>query len=582
MSVAKVVLILCKPRWLVALGWMISYFCVACVTAGVSESAEPLRYLCEPKQKFSYEVHVTIDEDDRVKTLKGNVHYLVDSVEKEQLRITYRGGLAESAKLKQIEHGGVPDGLLFGTRGFPGVAFSPFSRPTFTGQVQSTNRITLSLTGSVLAMDGDSQLPYLLGNLSLLPFEILPESNERQWKVDTGTSITEESNSRRPFGAFGPFANYDTRKVQSASETIEYRVDKEGGELISIKKTYGLKTPVTGENEAFEMTGTGTWVFNVAEHVPESLDMTYQLVVKKGNSSTTFPVSVKFTRISAAQLAKMEADAKRLREEHEQKQAADKLKAETPLTDEQKDSALAVLNSEDPKQLLVTLKELAAKSLAEPDAEIAGAIEDLLAHTDAAIAKAASGALMKWSSSYKVKMELKKAYEGPSPVKSTDREVNSSTPLYVGQIVQAQEHGHFWIPAVVKDLLGDGRVQVEFLAWGKTNRSASLARRSLQLAPEELEQPARPQAARLASPSGSPFSRTWSDATGRFKVEAEFLSSANGKVLLRRSDGREVELPIEKLSGKDQEAIIKLNEEILKLENPFEPKAAVENPFEPK
>jgi len=53
----------------------------------------------------------------------------------------------------------------------------------------------------------------------------------------------------------------------------------------------------------------------------------------------------------------------------------------------------------------------------------------------------------------------------------------------------------------------------------------------------------------LASPA---FARTWTDTQGR-TIEAEWDGLANGKVQLKRADGRVVSVPLEKLSAEDQE-----------------------------
>lgn len=46
--------------------------------------------------------------------------------------------------------------------------------------------------------------------------------------------------------------------------------------------------------------------------------------------------------------------------------------------------------------------------------------------------------------------------------------------------------------------------------------------------------------------------RTWVDASGRYSVEATFVRLDSGKVTLRKDDGSELRIPIEKLSDKDQ------------------------------
>ena len=60
--------------------------------------------------------------------------------------------------------------------------------------------------------------------------------------------------------------------------------------------------------------------------------------------------------------------------------------------------------------------------------------------------------------------------------------------------------------------------------------------------------------------------RTWTDATGRFKVDAKLISQANGSVTLRRRDEQEIVLPFEKLSEPDRE-FLTANDEA----NPFRP-----------
>ncbi len=46
--------------------------------------------------------------------------------------------------------------------------------------------------------------------------------------------------------------------------------------------------------------------------------------------------------------------------------------------------------------------------------------------------------------------------------------------------------------------------------------------------------------------------RTWSDSTGKFKVEAELVSAQDGKVQLRKVDGKEITVPLKRLTEADQ------------------------------
>ena len=54
----------------------------------------------------------------------------------------------------------------------------------------------------------------------------------------------------------------------------------------------------------------------------------------------------------------------------------------------------------------------------------------------------------------------------------------------------------------------------------------------------------------LAEPTGF---RTWTDATGKFNVEARLVGFASGAVSLRKKDGKQpLSIPLKRLSAPDQ------------------------------
>src|SRR5688500_3863783 len=57
----------------------------------------------------------------------------------------------------------------------------------------------------------------------------------------------------------------------------------------------------------------------------------------------------------------------------------------------------------------------------------------------------------------------------------------------------------------------------------------------------------------VAGLSGAEEQRTWKDATGKFEVQATLVRVADGKAYLRRTDGREIAVPVEKLSQADRD-----------------------------
>lgn len=139
--------------------------------------AEPLRYRWAADGQFVYDVEITADLPDAVETLTGKIVYQVKSTDSPS-KITYRGDVTKATKKKPSAASNSPRGPFDDFFGRPPAFGSPFDRPVnpFQGLEQTTNQVVVSSTGSILAMEGSSQLPYLLGNLSLLVFEPLSET----------------------------------------------------------------------------------------------------------------------------------------------------------------------------------------------------------------------------------------------------------------------------------------------------------------------------------------------------------------------------------------------------------------------
>jgi SLA1 homology domain 1, SHD1 len=532
-------------------------------TNRVTAQQPELRYRWEKGKQFAYEVTITVDLPNQVTTYKGITRYTVEASNADQSRLIYRGGTHESIKRKASTRSARrgPFGPFGpGRRSFP----SPFSRPTFTGKTQTTNHITLSPRGSVLAMKGDSQLPYLLGNVSLLPFEALPEGSEAAWKVDSGISITEgEENRRGRFGPFNPFANNDPKSIQAASEVTSYKIETKDAQKITVRKSYHLKTPKVGDKAAYDMQGSGTWTFHVADRVPESLDFKHKLIIDEDNTKVTVPITVSYRRLSKEELDKFDADAKARRDEIARVAAEKKRLRETPLTADEKRTTLAALASGDSTAILESLKILQGKATKDPDSEIAAAIQSLLGNSNKKVVEDAHKALIAWSPDYKRKADLNRVYTRPSPVKSTERKVTESTFLYVGQVVQARYSPHFWFAAEVLETLDDGKVMVRLR--GGSRRDMTLTRSQIQLAPEEVDQPNRPT---TLSNTNKP--RTWLDSSGKHKIEASYQGVEDDKVKLHRTDGKDITVPLDRLSKADQALVQQLQAAETASDNPFE------------
>ncbi len=72
--------------------------------------------------------------------------------------------------------------------------------------------------------------------------------------------------------------------------------------------------------------------------------------------------------------------------------------------------------------------------------------------------------------------------------------------------------------------------------------------------------------------------RTWSDARGKFKIQAKYVALTDGKVTLEKPDGSEIEIDLKKLSPADQKYVASVQDQE---DNPFKP-AAEADPFKSK
>lgn len=68
----------------------------------------------------------------------------------------------------------------------------------------------------------------------------------------------------------------------------------------------------------------------------------------------------------------------------------------------------------------------------------------------------------------------------------------------------------------------------------------------------------------IGVPSWADELRTWTDSTGRFKVEAEFIECEDDVLLLRKENGKAIRMPLDKLSEEDRQYV-----EQRIVENPF-------------
>ena len=83
--------------------------------------------------------------------------------------------------------------------------------------------------------------------------------------------------------------------------------------------------------------------------------------------------------------------------------------------------------------------------------------------------------------------------------------------------------------------------------------------------------------------SGNPFEpadnfRKWADETGQFEIEAELVEATETDAVLKKRDGSEIAVPIDRLSEKDREYLASLEAEAGDSENPYAGESGIIEP----
>lgn len=324
-----------------------------------------LRYGWQAEQSLVYAVTIEADRGDYLDVREGTPAYTVQSANADELQLAFRGSLQQQLKSKP----GKNVRLLRGPRS--SLAFG-----------DGAGQVTISRRGEVVSMTGNSSLPYLLGHLSLLMLETLPEGPEKTWEVHNDVAIS-EALSRLP----RPRVLADPKKTTSAKETITYTVVKADGEQVVVKKTYHLKTAATVNGKPkFEISGSGEFVFDRKRGGPTKMDFQQRIVKREGNTTDETPLKFSY----------------RLLDEAEREQLAIRVdragvRAAKPLDAAERDQVLADLKSNEQGRFLRRLLQLKTQPPKEPDAEMAGAMAAYLTHDNLSIRHSAASALEHWA-----------------------------------------------------------------------------------------------------------------------------------------------------------------------------------------
>jgi len=373
-----------------------------------------------------------------------------------------------------------------------------FGGTTMRGLTQTNNELVVAGNGEVLSMQGDSQLPYVLGNLSLMAFEPLGDGAQKSWRVANGVTITETgSDSRGPFGPRGPRglpgAGND-EKTTGGSESTNYVVQSDDGKLVTIERTYALTSPPpTGDDSGYTMNGVGAIVFNRELSVLESVGYSVSLNIGSGNSTVSIPVNVSLQRMTDDEFAAYQKEREEMFARAKEQRSAKNKNA--PFSDEKREEMLTNLNSSNRTTVMREMQSLWVsnrRSLHPDDAEIVEVLGKIKGGSDRSLRHLAGQLHSRLAPSVKAATETKDGDDGDNGADEGDPKKEMDNPF------KKVEPG--------ESLKG---------------------------------------------------MRTWSDATGRFTIEAEFVELKGKTVHLKQKNGSEMKIALSDLSKSDQELIKK-------------------------
>jgi hypothetical protein len=170
-----------------------------------------------------------------------------------------------------------------------------------------TNDIRIDAFGNVLKSSGESQLPFVLGNLSMLAIVPFSTEGKTTWEVKSDCIVRESAPAKpvnprlkKMFPA-PKVTPMPTTNDYPALETFTFTLVKRDGNLAVINKKYVLKTRHEENGKPYlEFHGEGPITFDVKAGVPRALEFKGVL---KWASRAQEPIAVSFKLLEGEELA---------------------------------------------------------------------------------------------------------------------------------------------------------------------------------------------------------------------------------------------------------------------------------------
>ena len=356
-------------------GALVMYVALGCLEAAAADPVE-LRYRWEAGARHAYEVKVTADHGDAVETLTGTPLLIVESAEDGQARMRLEN--SQLISVRQAKN--------------PGRVRIPAAPriPTDLGRGFRGHELTLDNRGRVINQRGESQLPFVLGNLAQVLIEPLPADAVESWTQTESTTIRISSE----WPPRSPFRRDVEQERLNAEETTTFTITDVSADAVVIQKEYRLATIETVKDQPrMELAGSGEITFDRQRQLPTALDYKASFIVREDNQEVKHPLTVTYRLLSAEELAA-----------YDERVAAAAAEMKAAPTGEQREALLADLSSNEVTRGRKALIEIQPKEppADQMDADLAAALAKWLGSDDQSLRHLAAQALEKWGTSEEI------------------------------------------------------------------------------------------------------------------------------------------------------------------------------------
>ena len=346
-----------------------------------------LRYRWEAGARHAYEVKITADHGEAVETLTGTPILVVESADGGQARM----------RLENKQLGSITQPKNPGRVRIPAAP----RIPNDLGRGFRGHELTLDTRGRVINQRGESQLPFVLGNLAQILIEPLPAGAVESWTQTESTTIRISSE----WPPRSPFRRDVEQERLNAEETTTFKITDVSADVVVIQKEYRLATIETVKDQPrMELAGSGEITFDRRRQLPTALEYKANFIVREDNQEVKHPLTVTYRLLSAEELAA-----------HDERVAAAAAEMKAAPTGEQREALLADLSSQEVPRGRKALIEIQPKEPADQaDAELAAALANWLSSDEQSLRHLAAQALEKWGTSAEIP-QLLTALDDGSP-----------------------------------------------------------------------------------------------------------------------------------------------------------------------